>query len=140
MGVLAELVRHPFLYARVASAVARSAARLAWLDRRGRFHRTLVALRSGRRFRGSLADPLAHLRVVNRLMPVLPPYRMGRCLKRSLLLLDLWTRCGLDVMLHLGFRPAPQGPWEGHAWIECDGFDVPESLACDNEHQEAFVF
>jgi hypothetical protein len=120
-------------------AVIAAALRLARLNRRGRFDRTVATLRAGHPFHGGLADPLAHLRVVNRLMPVLPPRRMGRCLKRSLLLLALWTRCGLDVKLHLGFRPVQGGPWEGHAWITCDVFEVPEPLSSSNGHLEAFV-
>ena len=72
-------------------------------------------------------------------MPILPPWRMGRCLKRSLLLLALWSRCGLAVKLHLGFRPSSGGPLEGHAWITCEGFEVPEPLCSSNGHAEAFV-
>lgn len=139
MGAVAELLRHPLRYGRVTSAVIAAALRLARLGRQRGFDRTIATLRAGRRFPAALADPLAHLRVVNRLLPVLPPYRMGRCLKRSLLLVALWSRCGVDVRLHLGFRPAPQGPWEGHAWITCDSFDVPEPLSSSNGHLEAFV-
>jgi hypothetical protein len=39
-----------------------------------------------------------------RLLPLLPPRRVGRCLKRSLILLDLWSRCGLEPRLHVGVR------------------------------------
>ncbi|MCG8457855.1 MAG: hypothetical protein MI919_16385, partial [Holophagales bacterium] len=35
-------------------------------------------------------------------LPFLPTRSYGRCLLRSLLLLDLWSRCGLDPTLHLG--------------------------------------
>lgn len=139
MGRVREAFRHPLVYARVTAAVAAQALRLAVLSRRGGLDHTLAVLRSGRRFRGAVADPGPHLRVVNRLLPVLPPYRMGRCLKRSLLLLALWHRCGLEVRLHLGFRPAAAGPWEGHAWLTCDSFQVPQALASANGHVEAFV-
>jgi hypothetical protein len=55
--------------------------------------------------------------VAVRLLPALPPYGYGRCLKRSLLLLDLWSRCGLEPRLHLGVRRPGQDPLEGHAWV-----------------------
>jgi len=55
--------------------------------------------------------------VAVRLLPLLPPYGYGRCLKRSLLLLDLWSRCGLEPRLHLGVRRPGESPLEGHAWV-----------------------
>jgi hypothetical protein len=62
--------------------------------------------------------PEALLVTVNRLLSFVPPVGFGRCLKRSLLLLDLWGRCGLRPTLHLGVRhPAEDDP-NAHAWIE----------------------
>lgn len=139
MGALAEAARHPLRYALVTGAVIGTARHVARRFGREPFDRTLAALRALPRFRGALADPTSHLRVVNRLLPLLPPRRMGRCLKRSLLLLALWSRCGLEVALHLGFRPASDGPWEGHAWITCDEYPVPASLRSNQGHREAFV-
>lgn len=139
MGGIADAWRHPLRYGRVTAVVVAQALELAVLARRRGLDRTLAALRAGPRLRGAAADPLAHLRVVNRLLPVLPPFRMGRCLKRSLLLLALWSRCGLQVRLHLGFRPSAGGPWSGHAWISCEGFDAPAPLPGSNGHEEAFV-
>jgi hypothetical protein len=55
--------------------------------------------------------------VAGRLLPLLPPYRTGRCLKRSLLLLDLWARCGLSPRLHLGARRPGEGALAAHAWV-----------------------
>ena len=52
-----------------------------------------------------------------RLLPLLPPRGYGRCLKRSLILLDLWSRCGLRPVLHLGVRRPGQDPLQGHAWV-----------------------
>jgi hypothetical protein len=51
------------------------------------------------------------------LLPVLPPCGAGRCLKRSLLLLDLWSRAGLAPSLHLGVRGDGKTRG-GHAWVE----------------------
>lgn len=139
MSALAELARHPLRYALVTGAVIATARQLARRFDQEPLDRTLAELRALPPFRASLADPTSHLRVVNRLLPLLPPHCMGRCLKRSLLLLALWSRCGLEVALHLGFRPASQGPWEGHAWITCNRFPVPESLGSSQGHVEAFV-
>jgi hypothetical protein len=55
--------------------------------------------------------------VAARLLPLLPPYGAGRCLKRSLLLLDLWARCGLVPRLHLGARRPGEGALAAHAWV-----------------------
>ncbi|MEM9556086.1 MAG: lasso peptide biosynthesis B2 protein [Acidobacteriota bacterium] len=68
----------------------------------------------------SLRNPLWLAACVGRLEPVLPPYRYGACLKSSLLLLDLWSRCGLEPVLHLGMRRADGEP-RFHAWLEVDG-------------------
>lgn len=64
-----------------------------------------------------LARPADLDAVATRLLPLLPPRRTGRCLKRSLLLLDLWSRCGLAPRLHLGVRPPGEGTLAAHAWI-----------------------
>jgi hypothetical protein len=58
------------------------------------------------------------LATVEALVFLLPPWRYGRCLKRSLLLLDLWSRCGLSPRLHLGVRrDGERGRHQGHAWV-----------------------
>ncbi len=138
MGAASEAFRHPLRYARITAVVWATAWRMARLYRRG-LDTTLAALRTAPPFGATLADPVAHLRVVARVLPLLPPFGLGRCLKRSLVLLALWSRCGLAVRLHLGFRPTAQGPWEGHAWLSCTGFDPPASLTSSNGHEELFV-
>jgi hypothetical protein len=55
--------------------------------------------------------------VALRLLPLLPPYGMVPCLKRSLVLLDLWSRCGLSPRLHLGVRRPGEAALEAHAWV-----------------------
>jgi hypothetical protein len=55
--------------------------------------------------------------VTARLLPLLPPRGAGRCLKRSLLLLDLWARCGLSPRLHLGVRRPGEAALAAHAWV-----------------------
>jgi len=63
-----------------------------------------------------LADPAGLAETVEKLLGILPPRRCGLCLRRALLLLELWSRCGLEPKLHLGFRlQAPDR--DGHAWL-----------------------
>jgi hypothetical protein len=45
-------------------------------------------------------------------------------LKRSLVLLEVWSRCGVEAQLHLGLRREAAGVWEGHAWLSAEG-DAP---------------
>lgn len=81
----------------------------------------LVArLRRTRRWPHWLAEPSSCQRVSARLARWVPPRGMGICLKRSLLLLDLWSRCGLVPRLHLGLQHAAGGDRMGHAWVTAD--------------------
>ncbi len=84
-----------------------------------------------------LRDPAGYLRLVNRLLRVLPPQGLGPCVKRSLLLLDLWSRCGLAPRLHLGVRRS-EDRREGHAWITVEG--RPDLWAGETGYTEAFVW
>lgn len=79
--------------------------------------------------------PLAALS--DRLLPFLPPYGYGPCYRRSLLLLDLWGRCGLEPTLHLGVQPgqgasltAPASERELHAWVTAGTLSTP------SDHEE----
>jgi hypothetical protein len=56
---------------------------------------------------------------VTRWAPLLPPHGIGPCLKRSLLLLDLWSRCGLAPRLHVGVALSATGR-RAHAWVTPD--------------------
>jgi hypothetical protein len=100
-------------------AVARAATRLAWLERRLSLEDLVARLRATRPFAiSALVRPEWLLATVDRLLFLLPPWRYGGCLKRSLLLLDLWSRCGLSPRLHLGVRrDGEQGRHQGHAWV-----------------------
>ena len=75
--------------------------------------------------------------LVNRLLRVLPPRGLRPCFKRSLLLLDLWSRCGLEPRLHLGLRRR-EDRREGHAWITVA--DRPDLSAGKGGYTEAFVW
>jgi hypothetical protein len=84
----------------------------------------LVELRArGRRpLPRALARPEWLAGTVERLLPLLPPRALGPCLRRSLILLELWSRCGLEPRLHLGFRlESPER--DGHAWLSATGAD-----------------
>ncbi len=67
-----------------------------------------------------LRDPQRIQEAVNRWLPWLPPRGLRTCLRRSLILVDLWSRCGLPVDLHLGMQPGDAGP-AGHAWVGTPG-------------------
>lgn len=92
-----------------------SALRVAWLARRRRLVELPEALREVPA--PVLRFPAYWDAVLVRLLPLLPPYRYGPCLKRSLILLDLWSRCGLRPRLHLGVRRPGEDPLQGHAWV-----------------------
>lgn len=99
-------------------AVLRSAWRVRRLARGSRLRELPGILRQAPRFRAAwLLRPAWLDGTVARLLPVLPPYGYGPCLKRSLLLLDLWSRCGLEPRLHLGVRRPEEEPLAGHAWV-----------------------
>ena len=93
------------------------------LERGSRYEDLVERLRDGPSLPGGERDPVVYARVVGRLLPILPPWSMGRCLKRSLVLLHLWSRCGLTPALHLGVRKSEPGAVEGHAWLTLDKSD-----------------
>ena len=84
-----------------------------------------------------LRHPAGYYRLVNRLLRVLPPRGMGPCFKRSLLLLDLWSRCGLAPRFHLGVRRS-EDRRAGHAWVTVEG--RPDLSAGETDYAEAFVW
>lgn len=115
-----SLLAWPLRYGLATGAAVLASLRLAWLLPRLPFDELVARLRAGRRFGALLRDPTMHERVVGRLLPALPPFGAGPCLKRSLLLLHLWSRCGREPRLHLGARRVGDGPIESHAWLEVD--------------------
>jgi hypothetical protein len=103
----------PLAALRSLAAVARAAVRVGFHEKRS-LPDLVMQLRATPRDHG--CDPLLSLAVLERLLPFLPPYGAGRCVKRSLFLLDLWSRAGLAPSLHLGLR-AGAGNRGGHAWV-----------------------
>lgn len=131
------------LFAAIAlPAVLRTARRVDRLRRRLRLDELADALRDVPPFRlGYLRRPRWLAGLVDRLLPWLPPRSYGPCLKRSLYLLDLWSRCGLDPELHLGMQ-RPEEDGEGdvedvhlHAWVRARAEDGGE-LATPSSHAE----
>ena len=119
--------------ARVGAAlvVIRAALRLAVLERRLPLDALVARLRKGSRLHGSLADPSLYPPLVDRMLRWLPPHRrLGRCVKRSLLLLEVWTRCGLAPTFHYGVGQDADGRRRAHAWLG----GVPDDLARATPH------
>ncbi len=96
--------------------VALAALRVAWFYPRlplDELVRRLGAVPPLPRF---LRAPETLLGTVNLWLRWLPPRSLRACLRRSLILVDLWSRCGLPVELHLGVALGGGTP-EGHAWV-----------------------
>jgi hypothetical protein len=96
------------------AAIARAAVRVSFYHRRRALLELIACLRTTPR--GWYCDPRLDVAVLERLLPVLPPFGAGRCIKRSLFLLDLWSRAGLAPSFHLGLRGSEQNR-AGHAWV-----------------------
>jgi|CXWL01.1.fsa_nt_gi hypothetical protein len=95
-----------------------AAARVTWLERRLELAVLTERLRRVRRFSWVSATlPGDLLALLDWLLPRLPDRSLGPCYRRSLVLLDLWSRCGLEPQLHLGARPTVGGGLEAHAWV-----------------------
>jgi hypothetical protein len=77
---------------------------------------------------------------VDALLPVLPPRALGTCLRRSLVVAELWSRCGLEPKLHLGVAPRGEVR-EAHAWLTAEGASGERfTVSTPNQFDEAFVF
>jgi len=110
-------------------AVVRAALRAAWLVRRHPLPEALERLRDVAPFRApGLCRPERLLRAADRLARWLPPYDHGLCLRRSFVLVDLWTRCGHRPTVHFGLRPRDEGGADvrGHVWVTLDP-NLPDS-------------
>jgi hypothetical protein len=101
--------------------VLRASFRLARWERRLPLDELVARLRRGRAFDGLLRDPDLLARAVESALRWLPPLHMGACLKRSLLLVHLWSRCGLEPVFHLGKGRAQSDEPRGHAWVTVPG-------------------
>jgi hypothetical protein len=105
---------NPVSLALAVFAVLRASARVFVLERRLSLPELVARLRRTAPDFLVEIDPLVVLGVTEALLTFLPPFGAGRCVKRSLLLLDLWSRAGLAPSFHLGIRAAARN---GHAWV-----------------------
>ena len=138
---LAVLARAVFLLAAL-PALLRASARAARWESRLTLERLAPRLRAVAPFRSRRLRerPEWLLASLDRLLPLLPPRRYGACLRRSLLLLDLWSRCGLEVRLHLGVRRSGESAHEAHAWVTASQPDGSRRLATASlDYPEAFA-
>ncbi|MDX1632755.1 MAG: lasso peptide biosynthesis protein [Thermoanaerobaculia bacterium] len=114
-----ELIGKGAFFLLALPVVARASVRVSYWSRRLSLDDQIERLREVPPFRASwLARPRELAGCVDRLLRVLPPRRHGACFRRSLHLLDLWGRCGLDPELRLGLQ-GDEDLREGHAWIVC---------------------
>lgn len=119
-----ELARQ-LLFAVIAlPALVRALLRLNLLARRNDLEELAQRMASVRPWRlRLLSEPHNLSACVYRLASHLPPGEFGPCLKRSLLLLDLWSRCGLEPRIHLGGATAGAGRHGFHAWVSVSDDD-----------------
>ncbi len=109
-------------------AVVRAALRLHLLNRRCGLRELADRLRAVEPWGASyLANPRYLDASVSRLVRLLPPRRFGPCIKRSFLLLDLWSRCGLEPRIHIGTRKKSDGERHFHAWVTVSGIEPQRS-------------
>ncbi len=122
-----ELVTKAVFFLAALPVVMRAARRLVDLNRRHGLQELAEELRSVEPWEGSyLANPRYLDAIVSRLVKLLPPRRFGPCIKRSFLLLDLWSRCGLSPRIHIGTQKR-DGEHHFHAWVTVPGGQQPTS-------------
>ena len=115
-------------------ALVRAAVRVHWHGRRLDPRRLPTRLRRTPLFRYALLqrpDRLATFAAI--LVRLIPSRRRHSCVEHSLLLLDLWSRCGLEPRIHYGVRLSPTDR-AAHAWVSTD--ELPSgpagsSLGCE---------
>ena len=116
--------------------VIMAAGRVTWLCRRLPLDQLVERIRQVSALPEGLRRPEFFQALVNRWYRWLPARCFRPCLKRSYLLLDLWSRCGLEPKFHLGVRTI-DGTRDGHAWLTVMGFDGAEGLG--DGYEETFV-
>ena len=135
------LVRRAAFAAAATPIVLATGWRIARLERRLGLGALVAELRRAgeRPLPAGLRRPEFLAGTVEILLPVVSPRHYGPCLRRALVLLELWSRCGLQPDLHLGFglRTPDRA---GHAWLTARAADgVVLRASGPAGHQEAFV-
>lgn len=95
--------------------VLRAAARVGWYEPRTALPELVDELRRAPRSRLQI-DAVIVEGVLERLLPVLPPFGAGRCVKRALTQLDLCARAGQEPRFHIGFQGSGVDR-HGHVWV-----------------------
>lgn len=98
-------------------SVIRAAWRVRRLERGCDLPELVDRMRRVKPWQFAVLDHPAYLEgSVGRLAALLPLRGLGPCMKRSLILLDLWSRCGVDLRFHVGLA---QGGGDRclHAWV-----------------------
>lgn len=110
-----------------APMVLRAALRLHRLPSDLNLPQLIDSLRHVRPTRVPITDPSMVPWSVERFLRLVPPHDLGHCLKRSLLLLDVLARLGMQPKFHLGFVGDPSLR-RLHAWVTTPGNDTDESF------------
>lgn len=98
-------------------SVLRAAWRVRCLEPRCGLPELTDRLRQVRPFGRAFLNHPAYLDgSVVRLAGLLPLRGLGPCMRRSLILLDLWSRCGIEPRFHLGMA-TPGEDRRLHAWV-----------------------
>ena len=137
--MIRELIRHPVVFLQAAVAVVCAARRVRRLEPQLAFDELVRRLRSEAGWTARLATPQAQARAANRILPLVGPRDMGICLKRSLVLVHLWTAHGLSPRLHLGLRLRDGKVPDGHAWLTVDDPDVARFAGAQGDCKETLV-
>jgi len=115
---MSDLLRKALFAVIALPVLLRAALRLSRLDRQHDLEELAERMARVRPWRLALLSNPRYLEAcVRRFAGSLPPRRLGPCLKRSLLLLDLWSRCGLQPRIHLGVASSGDGSHSFHAWV-----------------------
>jgi len=96
-------------------AVIFAGFRVARIEKNSRFDEMIEYLRAHPPM--IRCDPRAAGLVIGRLLRWITPRRMGSCMKRSLILLHLWSGEGIEARLHLGVISGSAEQAKGHAWL-----------------------
>jgi len=98
-------------------SVIRAAWRVRRLEPGSELPELVDRLRRVQPWRFALLNQPAYLAgCVGRVAMLLPMRGLGPCMRRSLILLDLWSRCGVNPRFHLGMAEGGADR-RLHAWV-----------------------